>query len=411
MKKQNVAIIGGGAAGLVAAIAAAKEGARVTVFERNDRVGKKILMTGNGKCNLTNLSYDASCYFSSNTDILKKLLSLYDQEDVMQLFRSLGLFLQAKEGRVYPLSEQASSVLDALRFGCVHLGVILKTDVCIDDIRCLSQNKEVPVYQVAGECFDAVILSTGGKSYPKTGSDGKGFDLAGKLGLHVCSTVPALVPLICQENFFKSVSGVRVKATLTLFIAGENRYCETGELQLTDYGISGIPVFQFSRLAAYGLQQKKKVSVTIDFLPDLTIEEIMASLHTRFLLWESRTAEEFFNGLLHKKLLMLFFKLQAISPETKMKNVTEEKIKIIISQMKKFSVTVKDTRGFEQAQVTAGGVSLDEVSERMEARRLPGLYLAGELLDVDGICGGYNLQWAFASGAIAGKWAGKKENN
>ncbi len=398
---KRIAIIGGGASGLAAAIYAAREGGHVTLFEKNERVGKKLLMTGNGKCNLTNLSYSESNYFSSERELLPSFLRLHDPEEIMDFLGSIGLFLVQKEWRIYPLSEQAASVLDALRFTCAEEGVELRTGVNVREVKELEQG-----YDVMGEQFDSVIISCGGASYPQTGSDGSGYKLARDFGLQFAGIFPALCPLICKEDFYKQIAGVRAQSRITLFVNGESVWEETGELQLTEKGISGIVVFQFSRLAAEAIHTGEQVFVDIDFLPDMEEKDILDELNLRILLHNEATALELTNSLLPKKLLLLILKLSGIKP-TRPASQAHIGWDAFCHLIKHFRSEIQGTVGYDHAQTTAGGVLLSQVTEHLEAVEHPGLFFTGEMLDIDGVCGGYNLHWAFSSGITAGEWAAK----
>lgn len=400
MHRQRIGIIGGGASGMMAAITASEEGADVTILEKNDKIGRKLLATGNGKCNLSNLDFDTAYYNSGNRERAAAVLGRFGVADTMHFFEKLGLLFKNKNGYLYPASEQASSVLDLLRYELQYAGVRVVCDAPVTDItagktfhvRCGSDTYE----------FDRVIIACGSKASPKTGSDGMGYTLAKKLGHTVITPVPALVQLKCKEPFFKSIAGVRCDARLTLLADHRELCVEQGELQLTDYGISGIPVFQLSRFAAYALEAKKAVHVRIDFLPDMDTAELEQRIRARLILQADRTAEEFVTGILNKKLGLLFLKLGGIKANDIVSAVTEQKLLRMFLHMKELTVTVTDTNSFANAQICAGGVSMDEVTDTLESMLVPGLYFSGEVLDVDGRCGGYNLQWAWSSGYVAG---------
>ena len=266
--------------------------------------------------------------------------------------------------------------------------------------------------QVGKAVYDAVILACGGKAAPKTGSDGNGFKLAKALGHHVTELVPALVQLRCKEDFFKSVAGVRTGAELTLYIDGKERSCVQGELQLTDYGISGIPVFQFSREAAYALMHKEKVTVSINFLPQFAQKD--EKTYKQF--WQERwnrqkeqNLEQFLTGITNKKINQLVIKLAGCKPLDKVIELNHSKREKIENLYRALTVTVHEANGFEQAQVSAGGVVAEELTDTLESKLVPNVYFAGEMIDMDGICGGYNLQWAWTSGSIAGRAAAGKK--
>lgn len=419
--KKSVGVIGAGAAGMTAAIAAAKEGAKVTIFERNDRVGKKILMTGNGKCNLGNRMLDISMYHTDRPGFLEDRLKEFGTDETISYFNGLGLMIKERNGYLYPACEQASAVLDVLRNEISELGIEVITNCKITGI--YIRKADGKVYLCSGEgggtvengrIFDSVIVACGGMAAPSTGSDGNGYELAKNIGHCINPAVPALVQLRCSEKFFKSISGVRADAYVAIRQNGSELAGERGELQLTDYGISGIPVFQLSRTAAYILKEKKDkkqnnggLEVHIDFLPDISDADYKAFCSCRKKLFADRNIEEFFTGMLNKKLMQLFIRMADLKGEDNFKSADIGKINRVFSLCKDLRVTVVDTNPFANAQVTAGGVPLKEISEELESAKTPGVYFAGEILDVDGKCGGYNLQWAWCSGYIAGAAAAR----
>lgn len=410
----KVVIIGGGASGLAAAVTAAARGADVTILEHKDRVGKKILMTGNGKCNLTNLNDYHGKYYGEDIERIEAILKQFTPHDTIAFFQSLGLYTKEKrDGGIYPVSEQASAVLDVLRLSCEHYHVKILTDC--EPVKITPAKSGGSVWyrwqktekkQVA---YDYLILATGGQAAPTSGSDGSGYQLAGALGHHVIEPLPALVQLRCEGNYFKSVSGVRAQSQLTLYIDGMRFAQEEGELQLTDYGISGIPVFQFSRLVARALHEKKKCEVHINFLPFLTQEEV-TQLQQNYRQYSYKSTEEFLSGLVHKKIAALVCKSQKLKPGVLLRDVPAKTVHQCLQELKDWVVNVNAVNPFENAQVSCGGVPLSEVTDKMESCICPHVYLTGELLDCDGICGGYNLQWAWATGVLAGRAVSERTN-
>lgn len=442
---KSIAIVGGGAAGMMAAVQAAYAGAHVTVYERNDRVGKKILATGNGKCNFSNEFMNAGCYYGSGVDYIEKVYDNFGVEDTKEFFRNLGMRIRSRNGYLYPASEQAATVLDILRYEMERLGIQVYTGCKVTEVRSQGKSQRKPLAVEAEgyktESYDAVVLACGGKAAPKTGSDGSGFVLAKRLGHKIIPVVPALTALRCKESFFKQVAGVRCEACLTLYIEDAPACTVDGELQLTDYGISGIPVFQFSRTAAYALREHKNVMVEIDFVPNhsdggfgcvnqyddlalcfrevnrrgdsgLCFRDANRCGNSDPCFWEERwerqgnqKMEQFVTGIVNKKIGLLLLKLSKISERERARDVVLSKRKELETLCHSLRVTVTETNSFEQAQVCAGGVDFREISEKLMSVKVPGLFFAGEMLDVDGICGGYNLQWAWSSGAVAGRAA------
>ncbi|MBQ8558889.1 MAG: NAD(P)/FAD-dependent oxidoreductase [Tyzzerella sp.] len=407
MKSKHVIIVGGGASGLVAAIAAARNGADVTIIEQKDRVGKKILSTGNGRCNLTNEYMKSECFRGDNTAIVPQVLKQFGYEETLTFFEELGLILKNRQGYIYPISDQASTVLDVLRMEIEHLSVNVVLEECVKDIKKTKKGFAVTTNQ-STYFSDAVILAAGGKASPVLGSDGSGYGLAKQFGHTLSPVVPALVQLIGKGNYFKQISGVRTNATVNLYVNDAFVASDTGELQLTNYGISGIPVFQISRYAAKALYEKKRVIAVVDFLPTMTKEELNGFIQKRRESQSYKTAEDFFVGMFHKKLIGMFLKMARISPNQVVETISAKQWEQLLVLFKEFQVEIEGTNSFEQAQICAGGVRTTEVNpETMESIYADGFYLIGELLDIDGICGGYNLQWAWATGYIAGENAAK----
>ncbi len=416
MKKRGI-IIGGGAAGLMAAITAAENGAEVTILEHMPRVGKKILSTGNGKCNMTNMHMTADCYRCGEPDVPMQVIGRFPVAETLRFFRRIGILTTDRNGYVYPASGQAQTVLDALMNKADSLGI---TTICESKVQSIEKTKKgmFAVKSLSGTHYaDFVILAAGSMAAKVTGSDGSGYELAKSLGHKIKKPLPALVQLKCSGDFFKAIAGVRCDAKVGIYTVGKRGERQTllaedtGELQLTDYGISGIPVFQVSRFAAEALDHKKQVAAAIDFMPEYTTEALFELLKEQRMYLHDRTAGEFMNGLFNKKLALLFLKAAYLKPDMKVSAISDKKLWELVDVIKDASFEVTGTNSYDKAQICMGGVSLKEVNaETMESRLVPGLYFAGEILDVDGICGGYNLQWAWSSGHLAAVSATKERS-
>ncbi|MCI8637983.1 MAG: NAD(P)/FAD-dependent oxidoreductase [Coprococcus sp.] len=410
MERKRIIVIGGGPSGMMAAITAAKEGAFVTIIEHNERIGKKILSTGNGRCNFTNTQQEPDCYRSDNTAFPWKVISAYSAAQTIADFTAMGIYSKNKNGCLYPFSEQASAVLDVLRMEIARLEIQVQTAKHVVEIQkkgrgllscIIAEGKKRS--HIEGE---AVILACGSKAAEKLGSDGSGYTIAKKLGHHIVPVVPALIQLRCKEDFFKALAGVRTHGKVTIRINGKACAADTGEIQLVDYGISGIPVFQVSRFAAKAVSEKKNVAAVLDFMPDFTREQMLSFLRLRVKEHPEKTMDVFFTGVLHKKLSGVLLKQAGIPFGKTAGNLTEQELIDIVEIVKGFTVQVTQPNPFGMAQVCAGGVDTREVNpDTMESLLVKGVYFAGELLDVDGMCGGYNLQWAWSSGYLAGKGA------
>ncbi len=403
----RTAIAGAGASGMMAAIAAKSAGEKVTLFEHKDRVGRKLLMTGNGKCNLTNIRMDSGYYNSSSDEehIIKKILDRFGAEDTIRFFGTLGIYTKNRNGGIYPYPETANAVLDALRYELRRLDI---TEEAGQGVEAVTVDKDRGFkLKIAGSSvktlyFDKLILCCGGKARPETGSDGSGYDLAKSLGHSIIKPLPALTALRSDEKFFRSISGVRADASLRLFIDGEVSGSSRGELQLTDNGLSGICTFDISSAASRALNSRKKVFVMVDFLPEFTMSQAYDFIMKRKETLKDRSAGGFLTGLFNKKLNSLFLKMAEIRENTPVSVLEKEDIVRLCDVFKNFRTDVTGTGDFGHAQVVSGGVPLNEVNEHLESLKVRNLFLAGELLDADGICGGYNLQWAFSSGYVAG---------
>ena len=402
---RTVAVIGGGASGMMAAVTAASEGARVILLEHKDRIGKKILSTGNGRCNFTNIHQEPICYHSEDPMFPWEVVERFNAQAVISFFLQLGVYSKNRNGYIYPNSDQASAVLDAFRMELDRLKVEIRTGVECREIR--PGKKGFTVLTDQGPVrADRVILCAGSKAAPTTGSDGSGYDLAKMLGHRILPVLPALTALKCEEKFFKSIAGVRANGSVSIWSGGECIAKDTGEIQLTDYGISGIPVFQVSRYASKLLYEKKEMDAVLDFMPDFTKEQTNAFLRARAKTRPDKSAEMFLIGLFHKKLCDLWIRLSEIPRQRKAGELTEDEIARLTSLIKEFRVRVRETNPYDKAQVCCGGVDTREVNpETLESVYVPGVYFAGEILDVDGMCGGYNLTFAWASGYVAGKAA------
>ena len=402
-KSYDILVIGGGAAGLVAAITAARAGCSVLILEHKDRVGKKILSTGNGKCNYTNALQGISYYRGDDPAFVLPVFEQFGLEETVAFFEEIGVYPKIKNGYYYPASEQAASVLEVLRMEADHQNVSILTE---QEITGLSQTKKGFRIEAGGDAFFAkkVIFATGLLAAPKTGSDGSAFPYIESFGHHFTDIVPALVALKGKQSFFKALAGIRAEILIKLYIDGQQITAEHGELQLTDYGISGIPVFQVSRYATKALKKKQNVHALIDFLPNLSFDEAKDLLQRRFGIYAyQKTASECMIGLFNKKLADVLLKEAGIDLHVPAKNVSEKQLKRLLEQIKTFRVDITGSNSFEQAQVCAGGVDTREINNQtLESRLVSGIYFAGELIDIDGICGGYNLQWAWSSGYVAG---------
>lgn len=402
----KVAIIGGGASGMMAAIVAAQSGHEVTVFEHMQRIGKKLLVTGSGKCNLTNEDMSTSHFFGTDRHVIESVLSSFSYDDTIDMFNELGLLTYSRNGYIYPQSDQASSVLDVLRFKMSALSISVVTDA---HVKSVSKVKDSFIVKTDGTDFscERVIIATGSMAAPKTGSDGSGYSLAESFGHTIIKPLPALTQLRCDESFFKGLAGIRVKGKITLFINQKAVADNRGELQLNAYGLSGIPTMIVSHLATRALDENKQVSAHISFLPDHTKKSAKEFLEARRDNNAYYDAGDFLLGILHKNLSALIVKLAGIPRDIKAGEITDNQLDKVATLMTDFCVNIVGFNSFDDAQVCSGGIDLNEVTDNLESKICPGLFFAGEILDVNGDCGGYNLQWAWSSGAVSGRLISK----
>lgn len=401
-KLLDVIVIGAGASGMMAAITAARRGKSVAILERMNKPGKKILATGNGKCNFTNNNMDTSC-FHGNIQLIQSVLSRFSKEEALSFFHEIGIWPKEKNGYYYPNSGQAASVAEALKHELDRLQVPVYLEQEVLDLFPDKYGFWIKTVQTSYTCRN-VIIASGLLAAPKLGSDGSMFSLIKELGHRFVPVLPALCGFYAKGMQFSKVAGIRCDANLTLKIDGNTAATEQGELQLADYGISGIPVFQISSPAVRALYEKKSVTVVIDFLPDISLETLNTEFAMRIGKCETdENADRLLRGLLNQKLIPVLLKHAGIRSDEPLKNISLEKLERLSAGIHDYPVTLEKVRDFEFAQVCTGGIRTEEINEKtLESRLLSGLYFAGEILDVDGICGGYNLQWAWSSGYVAG---------
>lgn len=426
----KIAVIGAGASGMMAAIQAAGKGAEVTCFEQKEKIGKKIYATGNGHCNFSNQKMQDPAFqikdgfYTKEPSKVKKALQRAGVKEICTFFEQEGMLIRNREGYLYPYSGQAGTVVELLIRKLKQENVTIFCDVQVLAVKKRPDGRFQLVFQPGENCdkknlrnhtlFDRVILAGGGKAAPALGSDGSGLTLAAGLGHHVTGCRPSLCGVKCQGTFFSTWAGIRTAATVRVFSQDRTQVLaeNTGEVQLTDYGISGIPTFQVSHVIGEQLSslhnmksvEESVVPLELDFLPDFTEEYLQQQIQTRLenTVTEFLTLANLFMGMVNSKLLACVLKQKNLPGE---KQATFQDAKTLLESFKHFSLKAIGLNDFTQAQVTAGGVPLEEIDENFQSLKVPGLFLCGELLDVDGICGGYNLQWAWTSGWIAGESA------
>lgn len=407
---KRVIVIGGGASGLVAAIYAKKNNNEVTILERNAACGKKILVTGNGKCNYFNEDQDLKHYHSTNMEKLKDIINDKNKKEILKFWENLGIFPKIKNGYYYPYSNQASSILSALLTEASFLGVKIVYNSYVTKI-----HKEKEIFKINTETHeyicDKVILATGSCAAPKTGSDGNGYDLIKPFHSKIIPVAPALVQLVGKKESYKNWSGIRLDACLSLYENKKRLKEERGELQLTDYGISGICTFNLSGEVAIKLRQKKDVYILINFVPFLDItnaSSFVYFLNKRNQLLKNRTVDQLLEAFIPYKLIFYFMKKVGIKSQEYWENIEDAKKLEFANLFLNYKFEILETKSFESAQVCSGGISLNEINlNTMESLKVSGLYFAGEIIDIYGDCGGYNLTNAWISGYLAGSHVGQ----
>jgi len=402
----EIAIIGGGASGMAAALAALERADNhVTIYERQARLGKKLLSTGNGRCNLSNRS-PLEPHYHGDRDFAMTALRRFGTAQTLEWFGSLGLMTVTEpSGRVYPLSDSASSVLDCLRFALTERGVQIVTD----EIRYAASTGRGFVLRGAEEEYrsDRLIIAAGGAAGAKIGGSMSAYKLLAAFGHMSMPLTPALVQLKTDNRWPRSLKGVRCPCGVTLECEGESRAEGRGEVQFTDYGISGPAVFDISREAACA---GDNATLVLDFFPELELVDIISYLQNKQHDFSNTLAENAYTGALHNSVSRTLARRAEIPAETRLWALTEPQLNALARLAKRFTLPLEGTLGFDAAQVTAGGVETEYFDPfTMESRLCPGLYACGEELNVDGDCGGYNLQWAWSSGRAAGLAAGGVE--
>ena len=397
---KEVVIIGGGASGLTAAITAARQGKDVTIIERNNKCGKKILITGNGKCNFWNQDQNINHYHTSTPKLLNNFITKERQNSVLTFFDSLGIVPKIKNGYYYPYSNQATSIHNALTLECKKLNINIINDITVTEII----KKDCFIINPNKENIKAknIIISTGSKATPKTGSDGLGYALAKKLGHNIITPLPSLVQLKGDEPYFKNWSGIRCDVLATILIDNKQIKSEIGEIQLTNYGLSGICIFNLSSLAAKALNNKQKVDIALNFMPFTNSpKNFLKNLNTKSY---HKTISELLEGFLHYKLVDIILKKANIKRNIPLNTLSEFELNQLIKTLTNFKIKILTTHSLDHAQVCSGGIPLTEINnETLESLKIKNLYFTGEIIDIDGDCGGYNLGWAWMSGIIAGK--------
>lgn len=398
-------IIGGGASGMAAALAAAENpNVQVLLFERQARLGRKLQATGNGRCNLTNLNAGKLSYHGQQPDFACSALDAFAPEETLRWFRSMGLFTVAEpSGKVYPYSDQANSVVDVLRFALEKPNIRVLTGFEVNKVRRTDHGFSVENGEESYGC-QRLIVACGGLAGTKLGGSMSGYKLLGKLGHHTTRLRPALVQLKTGWGGVSGLKGVRANCHAQILRDGAVHSQSSGEIQFTEYGLSGPVIFEISRDACQGAGQWL---CRLDLLTDVTEDELRTELLRRR--ETDLPVEELLTGILHNRLGRVLTKAAGVHGGQRISGLSNADLEAVCRAVKSFEVPLTEPMGMDAAQVTAGGAVTAEFDpDTMESRLIPGLYACGEVLDIDGDCGGYNLQWAWSSGRMAGLHAGKE---
>ncbi|MHB8834329.1 MAG: aminoacetone oxidase family FAD-binding enzyme [Candidatus Methylomirabilia bacterium] len=417
----EVIVIGGGAAGLVAAIAAARHGAAVTVLERLPRVGKKLLATGNGRCNFANAHLAPHRFHGADPGFAGAALAAFGLEATLSFFRDLGIEPRREEaGKIFPRSGQASSVLDVLRHELARLGVGTRCEAEVTRLAPHRAGWEVALRDEHLGC-GAAVLASGGRASPQLGSNGSGYELVRPLGHRLIQPFPALTRIRVASPYLKHLKGVKIEGVATLVpqrrgsqrgldALDESESAAAGEILFTETGLSGPPILDLSRRAGELAQRGEGALVQLDLCPEIAANDLEALLRERFGRRADTSVELALVGFLNKRLIGPALKVAGIADPTRpAAALGEPDILALAGVCKRWPFEVTGTDSWRDAQVTAGGVDVADVCpETLESRLAPGLFFAGEILDIDGDCGGFNLQWAWSSGHLAGTEAARR---
>lgn len=402
--EENICIIGGGPAGIICAGIASSRGKNVTLIEKNERLGKKLFITGKGRCNITNNApiEDFFDNIINNKNFLYSSFYTFNNEDIISLLDKYGLKVKVERGnRVFPASNKSSDVIKALEKFLLDNNVKINSNMTVEKIR-FKENKFYVLGNNKELIFDKIVIATGGKSYPSTGSTGDGYKFAEEMGHKITNLNPSLVPIEIKEDFIKELQGLSLKnVEIQGYTKKKSIYKEFGEMIFTHYGISGPIVLSMSNYLHKYINEE--IKIFIDLKPALSYEKLDDRILRDFEKYTNKQFKNSLNDLLPKKIIPLIIRLSKIDPEKPINQITKEERNRLLETMKGFPLTFKSFRPIEEAIVTSGGICVKEVDpSTMESKLQPGLFFAGEVLDIHGLTGGYNLQVAYSTGYLAG---------
>jgi len=402
MKKYDVLIIGGGPSGMMAAISAANSGKSVMLLEKNESLGKKLLATGNGRCNITNAHISANNFYGCSKNFFNTIYNQFDNLKTINFFESIGLILKEEErGRIFPITNQATSVLDALVYKMRDLGVEIKTKT---EVKKIVKKEYWEVILVNGTIYNSnnLVLTTGGKAAFQFGSSGDGFFWAKNLGHDIAPVSASLVSLEIKEEWPRKVQGLKVNVAVNILVDSKNHGNKKGDLLFTHFGVSGPTILGLSRIAA--TNESKLVELVIDFFPNMCERSLDAQITKILSVSGAKKIKNALTGIIPLNLIPVLLNNAKINGDIKATEISRIERKKIINELKRSKLTVLKTRPLKEAQVTAGGVSEKSINFlTLESKIVNNLFFAGEIINIDGDSGGFNLQWAWSSGFVAGK--------
>lgn len=410
----KVAVVGGGAAGMMASVLAARRGFQVTVYEQNEKLGKKLYITGKGRCNLTNACEMEELFASvkSNPKFLYSAFYGFTNQDAMEFFEKEGLHLKVERGnRVFPVSDNSGDVLDTLRRAMQKAGVEIHLNCKVQKIVKEAEGFLLELMEGKRAYADAVLIATGGISYASTGATGDGYRFAKDMGLRVTELVPSLVPFNMKESFLKELQGLSLKNIAIRVMDGKKvLYEDFGEMLFTHFGVSGPVILSASSVCARQIREKE-IKLLVDLKPALTKEQLDARILREFEAAKNKQFKNILSAFLPGKMLSVMPKICQISPEKRIHEITKEERGRFLASMKELELTITGLRGYNEAVITKGGVSVKEIHPAtMESKKVPGLYFIGEVLDVDALTGGFNLQIAWSTAAAAAMHIGGRKD-
>lgn len=396
----DIGIIGAGASGIMAGLIAS-QWANVTILEKNEYIGRKLIATGNGQCNFTNMNINVNRYHGENINFFYSPFYNFNQYSTIEFFKNIGIYPEVDlQDRVYPISRQSKNLVDILELELEKRKVNILLNTEVKNIK--KSDKFIVSSHEKTSKFDKLIIATGGYALPTSGSNGDGYRFAEKFGHNIIKIKKALVPLYTDDNYLKEKSGVRVDAKASLLVDDKFIDSYTGDILFTDYGLSGPTILQLSRRALDGLDENKNVKISVDLLKGINNEELRSFLKTNFKENSSRKLEDLLLGLINKKLIIPLLLDSALDKNKRGAEISNREIESLAKILKDWRFNITGSRDWEFAQVTAGGIDTSEINnETMESKLVKDLYFIGEVLDIDGDSGGFNLQWAFSTAYTA----------